>query len=229
MGWDSVVVFKTTFNNISDISWWSVFIDGGNRRKSPTCRKSLTMSGIWIHNLKCKSNYHTITTTSATKIFYRLICKISSVCRETYMHIKKMGIMGKNVIHLPVTVDPLPNELLSTTTSYGALPVCAAAWWLGNMSEHRAAGAPVGNISMNANVPANSINCKLFSIDIFYFIKLQKKKKYIYIYINSCNYFVWSFIIFNVQCSHIRDYFPIALYQYLLPHCCRLQIQEYFR
>jgi hypothetical protein len=41
--------------------------------------------------------------------------------------IKKNGIIGKNVIHLPVTMDPLPKELVSTTTSYGALPVCAAA------------------------------------------------------------------------------------------------------
>jgi len=38
-------VFNTTFNNNLAISWRSVsFIDGGNRRdrrKQPTCRKSL--------------------------------------------------------------------------------------------------------------------------------------------------------------------------------------------
>jgi hypothetical protein len=40
-----VIVFNATFNNISVISWLSCFIGGGNRstrRKSPTCRKSLT-------------------------------------------------------------------------------------------------------------------------------------------------------------------------------------------
>ena len=40
--WASVfVVFNATFNNIFVISWVS-FIGGGNRRKPPTCRKSLT-------------------------------------------------------------------------------------------------------------------------------------------------------------------------------------------
>ena len=40
-----LTVFNATFNNISVISWRSVFIGGGNRRirrKPPTCRKSLT-------------------------------------------------------------------------------------------------------------------------------------------------------------------------------------------
>jgi hypothetical protein len=31
-----VMVFNATFNNISAISLWSVFIDGGNQRKPPT-------------------------------------------------------------------------------------------------------------------------------------------------------------------------------------------------
>jgi len=35
------MVFNAIFKNISDISWWSVFIGGGNRRKPPTWRKSL--------------------------------------------------------------------------------------------------------------------------------------------------------------------------------------------
>ena len=35
-----VIVFNTTFNNISVISWQSV-LGGGNRRKPLTCRKSL--------------------------------------------------------------------------------------------------------------------------------------------------------------------------------------------
>jgi len=39
------MVFNATFNNISVISWQSVFIAGGKRntrRKTTTCRKSLT-------------------------------------------------------------------------------------------------------------------------------------------------------------------------------------------
>jgi len=39
------MVLKTTFNNISVISWRSILIGGGNRstrRKPPICHKSLT-------------------------------------------------------------------------------------------------------------------------------------------------------------------------------------------
>jgi len=35
------MVFNATVNNISAISWRSIYIGGGNRRNSPTCRKSL--------------------------------------------------------------------------------------------------------------------------------------------------------------------------------------------
>ena len=52
------MVFNATFKNISLISWWSVFIGGGNRstqRKPQTCRKSLTnfiTYGLYIaHNI----------------------------------------------------------------------------------------------------------------------------------------------------------------------------------
>ena len=82
-----VMVLNATFNNISVISWGSVFIGGGNRRKLPTCRTSLTsfITLCWIEytsaragfELKilevigadctgsCKFNFHTITTTTA--------------------------------------------------------------------------------------------------------------------------------------------------------------------
>jgi hypothetical protein len=39
------MVFNATFNAISVILWWSVLLveeTGGLKRKSPTCRKSLT-------------------------------------------------------------------------------------------------------------------------------------------------------------------------------------------
>jgi hypothetical protein len=45
IGFFCLMVFHATFNNISVISWQSVFIGGGNRRirRIPlTCRKSLT-------------------------------------------------------------------------------------------------------------------------------------------------------------------------------------------
>ena len=54
--------------------WWSVLLGGGNlrtRRKPPTCRKSLTnfittLVVIGTDSIgSCKSNYHTITTTTA--------------------------------------------------------------------------------------------------------------------------------------------------------------------
>jgi hypothetical protein len=40
-----LMVFNTTFNNISVISWWSVLLveeSGGPGEKPPTCHKSLT-------------------------------------------------------------------------------------------------------------------------------------------------------------------------------------------
>ena len=68
----SVMVFNATFSNISVISWWSVFIGGGNRstwRKPPTCGNSLTnlshnvvsstphLSGIQTHNASGERHY----------------------------------------------------------------------------------------------------------------------------------------------------------------------------
>ena len=45
-----VIVFNTTFNYISVISWLDFFnIDGGNRRKPQTCRKSLKKLHIHLY------------------------------------------------------------------------------------------------------------------------------------------------------------------------------------
>ena len=88
-GWDRVIVFNTTFNNIFFSAIVKVsFIGGENRsirRKPPTCRKSLThiklyrieyaspSLGIELTTFvvigidctgSCKSSYHTITTTT---------------------------------------------------------------------------------------------------------------------------------------------------------------------
>jgi hypothetical protein len=90
-GW--VMVSNATFNNIPAISLLSVFIGRGNRStrgNPPTCRKSLTnfitfccieytspWSWFELKNLvgigadytgSCKSNYHTITTTTTSNI-----------------------------------------------------------------------------------------------------------------------------------------------------------------
>ena len=79
------MVFNTTVNNISAISWRSVLLmgeDGCTRRKPQTCHKSLTNVNVVSRTLdeittvvmigtdctgSCKSNYHTITTTMAPK------------------------------------------------------------------------------------------------------------------------------------------------------------------
>ena len=84
------MVFNATFNNISVISWRSISIGGGNRRKPPTCRKSLTNYHIMLYEYTSpwigfepttlvmigtdcignwKSNCHTITTTTAPLIY----------------------------------------------------------------------------------------------------------------------------------------------------------------
>jgi hypothetical protein len=82
-----VMVFNATFNNISDISWWSVLLaeeTGGpaeNHRPVASQRQTLSHTilqlacvGFELTTLvvictdyigSCKSNYHTITTTTA--------------------------------------------------------------------------------------------------------------------------------------------------------------------
>ena len=80
------MVFNATYNNISVISRRSVLLVSGNRRKPPTCRMSLTnftwccivYTSAWARfelttlvligtdcTGSCKSNYLTITTTTA--------------------------------------------------------------------------------------------------------------------------------------------------------------------
>ena len=105
------MVFTATFINISVISWlYSVsFIGGGNRstrRKPPTCRKSVTnliniilyrvhlaCAGFELTTLvlictdcigSCKSNYHTITTTTTTGL-NRSYQKRRLICYEIIM------------------------------------------------------------------------------------------------------------------------------------------------
>ena len=87
------MIFNATFNNISAISWRSVLLvveTGCSRRKPPTCRKSLKIfitkccieyTSLWAGfelttsvmisidcTGSCKSNYHTITTTTAPSV-----------------------------------------------------------------------------------------------------------------------------------------------------------------
>ena len=88
------IVFNATFNSISFIIVVFIFIGGGNRRKTPTCRKSLTnfitqccikytspFMGFELTMLvvkgtdctgSCKSIYHTLTTTMTLKYEERL-------------------------------------------------------------------------------------------------------------------------------------------------------------
>ena len=76
------MVFNSTYNNISVISWQSILLvveTRETRRKPPTCHKSLTnyvvsntprLSGVRTHCIvSCKSNYHTIMTTTVPQIY----------------------------------------------------------------------------------------------------------------------------------------------------------------
>ena len=77
------MVFNATFNNISVISWRLVLLveETGVPQKTTdllqVTDKHLAMNGVWTHNFSgdrqwlhssCKSNYHTITTTTASRL-----------------------------------------------------------------------------------------------------------------------------------------------------------------
>ena len=93
------MVFNATLNNISVISWHVSFIGGGNQRKQPTCRKSLTnfishscikytlswagckLTLVVISTYctgSCKSNYHVITTMMVPIYIYNTVSHVSS-------------------------------------------------------------------------------------------------------------------------------------------------------
>ena len=70
-----LMMFNATFNNISVISWRSVFIGGGiwrTRRRPPACHwQTSVVTGTDCIGC-CKSNNHTITTTVCLTVFFSL-------------------------------------------------------------------------------------------------------------------------------------------------------------
>jgi hypothetical protein len=112
------MVFNATFNNISVISWQSVLLveeTVGTWRKPSTCCKKLTKfikyTSPWVGfkftrlvvigtdcTGSCKSNYHTITTTTASLIISKSAIKsfvmqsISNI-RKYLIHIKYIRLI----------------------------------------------------------------------------------------------------------------------------------------
>ena len=108
-----IILFNVIFNNVSVISWQSCnCIGGGNRRigrKPSTCRKSMTKfitwccieyTSPWVRfeltmlvvigtdcTGSCKSNYHTITTTTAP---YNMHVK-TEIIIFNYMNVQWLG------------------------------------------------------------------------------------------------------------------------------------------
>jgi hypothetical protein len=92
---DWFMVSNVTFNNISVISWWSLLMVEETRVPDKLhhimlYRLHLVMKGVRTHNIRgtdctgsCKSNYHTITTTTAP-------CQIDSLSYQT-KHYEKRG------------------------------------------------------------------------------------------------------------------------------------------
>ena len=79
MAQQSCMVYNATFNNISVLLWRSVLLveeSGENQR--PVTSRTHNFSGDRhrLHKGSCKSNYHTITTTTAPFHIGDLICNI---------------------------------------------------------------------------------------------------------------------------------------------------------
>ena len=127
------MVFNATFNNISAISWQSVIlveetgVPGDTWRKPSTCRKSLTnfityccieytskWAGFKLKTLvvigtdctgSCKSNYHTITTTTAPKNLHNSESKILTTVDSRYLEFD--GTMEKIRVNRNSTQEEL--------------------------------------------------------------------------------------------------------------------------
>ena len=111
------MVFNATFNNISVISWRSVLMVRGNRRKPPTCHKSLTnfftqccieytspwtgfkFTTLVVIDTDCtdsyKSNYH-MTTTPTTKKKHLSIDHIRWFCLLRNDNVNEFVIVSFN-------------------------------------------------------------------------------------------------------------------------------------
>ena len=122
-----LMVFNATFNNISAISWPSVLLvketGGPGENLSQVTDKFLSHNGVLLapieirtHNISgigtnrvgsCKSNYHTITATTAPQMFWDILTKYFTTYRITRT---KRGWFGSCSFHgfrvLPLfTVD----------------------------------------------------------------------------------------------------------------------------
>jgi hypothetical protein len=114
-----VMVFNTAFNNVSVNIVVISFIGGGNRRKPPTCRKSMTifMTSCYIGYTSprvgfelatlvvictyyigsCTSNYHTITTTTASRHTLTIARRpwiVNTVSRNSLFNLKSGDLEG---------------------------------------------------------------------------------------------------------------------------------------
>ena len=126
------MVFNATFNNISVISWQSVIlveetgVPGDTWRKPSTCRKSLTnfityccieYTSKWVgFELKtlvvigtdctgsCKSNYHTITTTTAPKNLHNSESKILTISdwRKLFNELNDINLLNRPIWQMSI-------------------------------------------------------------------------------------------------------------------------------